>query len=96
MEIPSIETVFWQKYREKGLVVIGINLQESSDIVTSFVDQKKTTYPILLDTKGDVFQQYGSGYIPHNIVLDTGLIVRYSKYSYNKTEILTIIEKYIQ
>ena len=82
-----------KKWREEE---IGINLRERIDIVKSYVEQKKTTYPILLDTNEDVFQQYGSGYIPHNIVLDTGLIVRYSKYGYNKTEILAIIEKYIQ
>ncbi len=64
-EMPDIEAV-WQTYRDRGLVVLAINLTNQDDIndVTSFVKELGLTFPVLLDTQGSVASLYRVGPIP--------------------------------
>ena len=38
---------------------------------------------------------YGMGYIPHNVVLDHNMIVRYTDYGFNQTTITNTIQTYL-
>jgi peroxiredoxin len=56
------ETPFFQAIHNerasKGVVVLGIDIKESSATVKKFTDLKGITFPILLDTEVKVAQQY--------------------------------------
>lgn len=41
-----------------GLVVLGVDMQESPEIVRSFLDEFGATYPVVIDSKGDVASGY--------------------------------------
>jgi len=49
-EMPTLEAL-WQTYRERGLVVIGVSVDRGAPrrILTAYVDQRRLTFPILLD-----------------------------------------------
>jgi thiol-disulfide isomerase/thioredoxin len=47
LEIPIIERLYKQ-YGKKGVAVLGVNEQESGDIVRKYVERNKISYPVLL------------------------------------------------
>lgn len=61
-----------QLYKEqapKGLKVYAVNLQEEKEAVKAFVEKKKWTLPVLLDSQGDVGKQYGADAIPETVIV---------------------------
>jgi len=74
-EIPLLKE-FYTAFKDEGLNVLGIDIQESAKKVRSLVDKKKINYPVVLDSKADVARLYKVTGIPLNIVLDKrGVIV---------------------
>lgn len=47
-EMPAIQRQY-EKWKDKGLVVLGLNLNESAVTVQSFVRDTQVTFPILFD-----------------------------------------------
>ncbi|MBS1252411.1 MAG: Thiol-disulfide oxidoreductase ResA [Anaerolineales bacterium] len=52
-EMPIIEEMY-QKYQDKGFVVLAVDVEESITVVRSFANSMGLTFPLLLDYKGDV------------------------------------------
>jgi len=72
-EIPHIEKEVWQRMRDQGLVVLGVNHKEKPDTVRRFVKAMNITYPVALDEKGEIFNRFARGGVTRNIVLDQNL-----------------------
>ena len=79
-EAPQIEAQFWQKWRPRGLVVLGIDGQEEENALAKargFRDRHKLTYSLLIDTESKAAAAYHVHAIPVNVVIDREGIVRY-------------------
>ena len=78
LEMPHLEEDIWKKYKEKNVVLIGIDKDEPLETVINFKKQMKTTYPLALDPGAEIFSLYAeknSG-VTRNIVIDqSGKIV---------------------
>lgn len=61
-ETPLLQE-YYEKYKDDGFVILGVNLNESQVSVSGFVRQFNVTYPILLD-KEQVRKQYGVNRFP--------------------------------
>ena len=75
-ETPALERLYAQE-RSRGLVVLGIDQGESSDVARRFASEMKLTYPIAVDEG----QRYGRAYaaigLPTTLVVDrTGHIAK--------------------
>jgi peroxiredoxin len=58
-EIPGFLQVY-ERYKDKGLEIVGISLDENGwEVVTPFIKRFNITYPIVIDARGVVAQQYG-------------------------------------
>lgn len=64
--IPHVEKT-WQKYKDKGVVVIG-HTNETSQDLPSFIKQNRMTYPITIGA--EIGGAYGVRGIPHIYVID--------------------------
>lgn len=53
------------------------------------------TYPIVDDDSQTIWDLFGQGYIPHNIIIDHTMTVRYSAYGFNEASIVNTIETYL-
>jgi thiol-disulfide isomerase/thioredoxin len=80
-EIPHFEEAY-QAYQDEGLVVLGVNYQESAAEVEPFVQGFGVTYPILLDESGMLAKEYRAVGLPTSVLVDRdGVIqVRHSGY----------------
>lgn len=77
-EMPHIESDIWQPYKDKGLSVIGVDYKESPEKVREFAEKMKISYPLAIDTAGNVFAlfaQRDSGVTRNVLINRKGRIV---------------------
>ena len=68
LEIPwFIE--FQERYKDSGLSVIGVSIDEGWKPVKAFVEEKKVNYPIVLDTEG-LRRIYELNSMPMTLLID--------------------------
>ena len=71
-EMPHIEKEIWKVYKKVDLNVVGIDRDESAEVIKRFAKEVKVTYPIALDIGADIFALFAdrnSG-ITRNIIVD--------------------------
>jgi peroxiredoxin len=73
-EMPLIQNKY-EQYKDQNLVVLGINLDESTVTINNFTRGMNLTFPILLD-KNVVRKQYGVYEYPTTFFIDQQGIIR--------------------
>jgi peroxiredoxin len=68
-EMPALQKQY-DTHKEKGLVVIGVNIGETPVAIQSFVDQYGVSFPILLDRDLQITKLYRIGPIPTTFFID--------------------------
>lgn len=75
-EAPLLERV-WREYRDRGVVVLGVNIQDLEPEARRFIAETKATYPQVRDRDGGVSRAYGTTGVPETFFIDReGRIVR--------------------
>ncbi len=71
MTIPHVEALN-NKYKDKGVVVMGINLDKASSrtAVSQFIKNNGITYLVISDANGKVGNMYGATSIPRFFIID--------------------------
>jgi peroxiredoxin len=71
-EMPHLEKDVWQRYKDEGLVLIGIDRDEPLDVVQKFIKEIGVTYPLALDPGADHFAKFApkKAGVTRNIVID--------------------------
>lgn len=78
LEMPHLEKDIWQKYKNKDVVLIGVDRDEPLETVIEFQKKIGTTYPLALDPGANIFGLFANkdAGITRNVVIDkTGRIV---------------------
>ena len=57
-EMPSMQRL-WEEFKEEDFVILAINIQEEIKLVSSFMNERGLSFPVLLDEKGVVARSYG-------------------------------------
>jgi cytochrome c biogenesis protein CcmG/thiol:disulfide interchange protein DsbE len=68
-EAPLLER-FWRRHRRRGLIVLGIDVQDNSDDALSFVRRYRLTYPQLRSVGDERSAAFGSTGVPENFLVD--------------------------
>jgi peroxiredoxin len=69
MEMPHLEKEVWQKFKDKGLVVIAIGREHQNQGLVKFQKEKGFTFPMAGDPKREDYSKYASAYIPRNVLI---------------------------
>lgn len=83
-EAPVIREL-WPEYRERGYTFVGVNIWDTESDSRRFVDQQRLTFPMVADTEGRVYVDYGVDTLPDSFFLAPGLRAR-SRYQGALTE----------
>ncbi|MGR3311318.1 MAG: TlpA family protein disulfide reductase [Candidatus Brocadiales bacterium] len=75
-EIPLLKE-YYGEFKDDGLEVLNIDIQESKKKVGSFVEKNEIDYPVALDSIAKVATLYKVRGIPLNIILDKDGIIKY-------------------
>lgn len=66
-----------QKFKDKGFVIIGINLDENKEAVVPFMKKTKVEYSVLYGSDANINEDYNISGIPAFFLLDgTGKLVK--------------------
>lgn len=68
-ETPTLRSLD-RAYRNEGLLIIGISVQELRETVRGYAERYEIEYPILLDVDGALFRAALAGGLPTKILLD--------------------------
>jgi thiol-disulfide isomerase/thioredoxin len=68
-EMPSMEKLY-QRFKDRGLEILAVNIQEQKPDVEAFMRRNKLTFPAVLDADGRIANQYGVRGIPTSYILD--------------------------
>ncbi len=68
-EAPELERT-WRAYRDRGLVVVGVDIQDTEAAGRQFIDQFKLTFANGPDPGGKIAIDYGVYGVPETFVID--------------------------
>jgi peroxiredoxin len=68
-EMPSMQKLHLE-FKDKGLEVVAVDIQEDQQTVESFFKEHELTFTGLLDTDGQTAQSYGVRSIPTSYIID--------------------------
>jgi len=74
-EMTALEPVYRQ-YRDRGLVILAVNVLQPPETVRPFVNQLGISYDVLLDREGEVTRRYLVMALPVTYIIDRQGIVR--------------------
>jgi cytochrome c biogenesis protein CcmG/thiol:disulfide interchange protein DsbE len=66
----------WERFRDSGVVVVGVDFQDQSDDAKAYVAQAGSTYPVVQDADSSTALAYGLRGVPETFVISsTGRVV---------------------
>ena len=74
-EMPYIQEVY-KKWQDNSLMILTINNKEGSSTVHQFMQENDLSFPVLLDSDGNVFSKYEIRYIPTTFFIDKDGIIK--------------------
>ena len=67
-EMPALEAVY-QEYRDRGVVIVAVNVVESSKAILRFVNELGLTFPVLRDSERKAGNRYGILFLPTTLFI---------------------------
>jgi cytochrome c biogenesis protein CcmG/thiol:disulfide interchange protein DsbE len=74
-EAPVLERA-WRTYRDRGLVVVGVDMQETPEAARAFIRQFQLSFPNAADDGGKVAVEYGVYGVPETFFVDRAGTIR--------------------
>lgn len=82
---PLMEDLY-QKYRQKGLVVVAVNVDESRSAMKAFLADNPVSFPVVRDAKRRLVAQVNVVSMPTSFLLDRDGVVRFMHPGYKGHE----------
>ena len=92
-ESQEIEKIY-KEFKNRGLEVIGAGMDWNNPYsCEKWAEKFNLTYPILDDSEGEkIYNYFGDGVVPYNVVIDRNMRLIYSSSGFNKDEIVDAIK----
>jgi cytochrome c biogenesis protein CcmG/thiol:disulfide interchange protein DsbE len=74
-EAPVLERG-WRTYRDRGVVVLGVDIQDKAEAGKQFIERFSLTFPNAIDPNGRVSVDYGVYGVPETFFIDANGNVR--------------------
>lgn len=75
IEMPVMDEIY-NKYKDRGLVVVAVNVGQTKDVAEAFVKKLKLSYPVVLDPDSAIAKKFGVKAVPFTLIVDRKGIVR--------------------
>jgi cytochrome c biogenesis protein CcmG/thiol:disulfide interchange protein DsbE len=75
-EIPALQQAYAARQSAGDLVVLGVDFQETADVVSTYLANAGVTYPVVIDDDGSVTTRYGLPGLPGTFFIDRNGVVR--------------------
>jgi cytochrome c biogenesis protein CcmG/thiol:disulfide interchange protein DsbE len=68
-EAPHLQRL-WERYRSRGVVVVGVNIQDTEAAARDFVRRFGQTFPVGMDRSGTIAIDFGVVGVPETYLID--------------------------
>lgn len=71
-EVPRVKSDVWDKYRERGLQVLGVGVRARKDPAKEakgHVERHKVTYPVLVNADNSLYRRFGGRSVPTHVLI---------------------------
>jgi peroxiredoxin len=94
-EMPYLERDVWQAYKNKDVVLIGVDRNEPLETVQKFHKDINISYPLALDSGAVIFQKYADkkAGVTRNVVIDRKGRIRFLTRLYDKDEFASLVKE---
>lgn len=78
-EAPHLQRI-WDRYRDRGVIVVGVNIQDQDEPASDFIARFAQTFPNGVDASGKISIDYGVYGVPETFVIDRGgrIVAKYT------------------
>ena len=90
-EASHLENLY-DEYKQRGFQIITVL---TSGDPKEWADEYALTFPVLDDNSEAIWDQYGEGYVPLNLILDRDMVIKYKTAGYDEATIRSLIERYL-
>ncbi|MCA9604513.1 MAG: TlpA family protein disulfide reductase [Myxococcales bacterium] len=87
--VPALERIY-QRYRQQGLVVIGVSEDNAERNAQSFLSQNRVSFPVLLDGDHSIANAYHPPTMPSTYIIDRRGVVRHVHSGYRSGDAAAI------
>jgi peroxiredoxin len=91
-EMPHLEKEVWQKYKDKGLVVLAIGREHQNSELVEFQKKRGFTFPMAGDAKREVYGRYATQYIPRNILIGKDGKILFQSVGFEQSEFQKMVQ----
>jgi peroxiredoxin len=91
-ELPRVEKEIWQKYKDRGLVVLVVGREHENAEVAQFQKKQKYTFAMAADPKREVYGKFATHYIPRTYLIDRDGKIAHQAVGYTEPEFKTLVE----
>jgi len=85
MAMPGLQKL-QDDFRDRSLEILSVNQSESAEQVHSFLEHRKYSFHVVLDSKGAVGNKYGVRGIPTVVLVDKKGLIRWLKVGWSPEE----------
>ena len=80
-ELPLLNSLY-NKYKSKGFVLLGVNIDDKSELAKKMIKELKINFPVLFDKTQSTSETYDLQAMPSTFIVDKNGIIRFSHYGY--------------
>ncbi len=93
-EMPHLETDVWNAYKDKNVVLIGVDRDEPLEKVQKFRKDIQVSYPLALDPGADIFGRFADkkAGVTRNVVIDPNGKIVFLTRLYDVNEFNTMVK----
>jgi peroxiredoxin len=95
-ELPHVEKEIWQKYKDRGLVVVVVGREHEIPEVAEFKKKHQYSFVMAADRKREAYGKYATQYIPRTYLLNKEGKIVFQSMGFNDADfkkLLAAIEK---
>jgi peroxiredoxin len=91
-EVPLLNDLH-RKYRDRGITVVGVSVEEARPVIEAFARRHPLEYPVLLDSNGAVSRRYGLIGMPMTVLIDRTGVVSLQKYGIVDEQVIATLDR---
>jgi len=75
------------------LKVFAIGVKENNEHASSWSSRHQLTYPVTIDSEGEIYKIFGTGPVPYHIIIDQDFVIRLSQEDFDKDLLIRAIQE---
>jgi len=91
-ELPVLEKEVWKEFEKKGVKVLVVGREETTEKIKAFREKHKLTMPFAPDPDRKIYSLYATQFIPRTYVIDKNGKIAHQTMGYTPAEFKELVE----